>query len=184
MGSESELVPSAPSSDIPPRGPLLVGEAREAVVVRQLRACIKFVVIAGLAVIALGYLPIEVIGSDYRWHIQRAGGDTLTFCMLVMLSAAPWVYRRPHWRRILAWMLWVPMWLMVLTVLSDSRYRDQWLDLKDPTIDPVSGVRPMIALLLGSIVFVVVVVMPLVRAANKYAPPPPIAELPGARVVR
>jgi hypothetical protein len=169
MGRESELVPSTPTSA--PGGSLLVGEAREAVVVRQLRGCIKLVVVVGLVVIAFGYLPTEVIGRDYRPHVVRAGSDELTLCTLVMLSAAPWVYQRPRWRRMVAWMLWVASWQLVLVALYDQRHHNY-----SPGLE-----QAMIGFLLGVIDFVVGVVMPLVRLTVKYAPSP---ELPGARVVR
>ena len=123
-------------------------EAREADVVRVLRALT--VVTAALALLAVAF--------DRHYLIFAAG----------MIVPSSWMYWRPRWGQLVAWMMWmVPLVMLGLLIHVDHMER-----IATPSTWLIGGATALI-----------MIVMPLVRISNK----PPRAKrskLPSARVVR
>ena len=165
----------------------------ERVVASRLRVLVAVLVVLGAAAAALGYASrgFTITDRDYVDHIVPAGGNRLAAYLVLLLMPSLMVLQRPRWREILLWILWgIPLTAATLVLANDGSrcaYPAQHLlgraDCGYEWAWPLP-VGWMTYTLVATVLFGIVVVIPLVRSTHRSQRRARAVKLPTARIHR
>jgi len=153
---------------------------------------VLLVVLSAIAA-ALGYAPggFTITDRDYVDHVVPAGGNRLAAYLVLLLMPGLMVVQRPQWREILLWILWVmPLTAATLVLANDGSrcaYPAQHLLGRADCGYEWAWPLPtgwLTYTLVGTVLFAIVVVIPLIRSTHRTPRLPRPAKLPAARIHR
>jgi len=165
----------------------------ERLVVSRLRTMVAVLTALSVAAAALGYFPrgFMITDRDYVDHIVPAGGNRLAAYLLLLMMPGLMVVQRPRWREILLWILWaVPLTAATLALANDGSrcaYPAQHLLGRADCGYEWAWPLPagwMTYTLVGTVLFGIAVVIPLIRSTHRTQRSPRAVKLPAARIHR